>query len=68
MFNPDVVKEDQRKARQATAKRVANAASMDELKALLRDCDNRLREHGDTTLHPLRERIYRAIGAPTVNK
>lgn len=37
-----------------------------ELEALIRDCDNRLREHGDTTLHPLRERIYRAIGVPTV--
>lgn len=26
----------------------------------------RFRTCGDTTLHPLRERIYRAIGVPTV--
>lgn len=38
------------------------------IEKLLRDCDARLREHGDTTMHPLRDRIYRTLGVPTVNK
>lgn len=49
-----------------SVEREADKERIAELEALIRDCDNRLREHGDTTLHPLRDRIYRAIGVPTV--
>jgi hypothetical protein len=38
------------------ARRVAN------LEAALREADDRLRELGDTSMHPVRDRIYRLIG------
>jgi hypothetical protein len=36
------------------------------LRALLQDADSRLRELGDTTLAPVRDRIWRMLGERTV--
>lgn len=42
------------------------ARRVEQLEAALREADARLREHGDTSMNPVRDRIYRLIGQSTV--
>lgn len=58
--------DDAEKMQRAKVLDLAKRQQDAERERMRREADDRLRELGDTSMHPVRDRIYRLIGQRTV--